>query len=75
MNNVLNFSISPRVFLISEIANFADDMKSKDGISFSIGGSGTNLKVTNAKPYHQIPDDAITKGITHSPVKVKTIPR
>ena len=75
MKSVLNFSTSPKVFLSSEIANFAESANPKDGISFSIGGSGTHLNVNKAKLYHQIPDEAMTKGMTQSPVNVITIIR
>ena len=75
MNRVLNLSTSPRVFLISEIANFAESLIPRDSISFSIGGSGTHLKVKRAKQNHQIPDEAMQNGIIQSPSSNMTIAR
>ena len=66
MKSVLNLSTSPMVFLISLIAREADSFTPNDSISFSIGGSGTQLNVSRAKPYHQIPEVAIASWVAHS---------
>ena len=75
MNKVRNLCTSEMVFRISFKAIFADSLKPKAGISSLIGGSGTHLNVNKANPYHQAADEAITNGMTQSPVSASTMPR
>ena len=65
--------MSLNVCATSLTANFAAFLNFNFSISFSIGGSGTHIKVKSAKPYHQIPAVAIQKGIIDAP-RVKNNP-
>ena len=63
------------VFRISFKARLADSLKPSEAISSLIGGSGTHLNVNKANPNHHAADEAITNGMTQSPVSASTMPR